>query len=285
MPLGIYNVSVSRVCDKVIKLCDRADRYFRAGSKLEPLSRNGELMSDLIDYIELALYAAAEHVDDLEAIATGFFRTPAARDKNAAYKSFQKELKKHKRFVSSTANAIKHTQSRVRLFSVEFVHDGNEGCLHGYFVEGVQAGVVCPNPTFHTTQDVFSITTLVWEILYFLMNSSRVLASFLAAVGKPAGGTADIKFEPLAKAVAAASRLPLYTFGEEHPFQRSTLKAFASTEKAASIESDLYGSIWRRWSKSKEAQFGQAISRFEGDGVTRSFRFVQPKTIAFQHWE
>ena len=78
-PLGIYNVSVARICDKLIRLCKRMEMYFLASDTLEPLSSSDDLMQELVDYIELALYAAAEHIDDLDSIASGFFNNTRIR--------------------------------------------------------------------------------------------------------------------------------------------------------------------------------------------------------------
>lgn len=285
LPLGIYNVSVTRVCDKLVRLCQHLETYFRASNTLVPLQKNYDVMQDVIDYIELALYAAAEHVDDIDSIASGFFKTSSIRDKNPAYRNLQKEIKKHKRLISTAANAIKHQQSRIRMFSIEFGHGAFFGCLHGYFIEGVEAGTVCPSTLFHRTQDVFSITTLAWEIVVFLLNCSRDLAKFLLAVTTQPTEQVETKSDAFIKAVVSAARLPLYTFGEEHPFSRVTLHITSSNATVDPLESSLYGSIRNGWSRTANASFGEFVSRFEGDGTTKSFRFVQPKNIVLHHWD
>jgi hypothetical protein len=283
MPLGIYNVSVSRVCDKLIRLCQRLETYFRDSNTLEPLEASDEIMQELLDYTELSLYAAAEHVDDIASIASGFFKTSALRDKYAPYRKLQKEIKKHKHLISAAANAIKHRQVRIRLFSVEYTHGGSSGLLHGYFIEGVEAGVVGPSGAFHQSQDVFSITTLIWEIIVFLLSCSRDLARFLVDITTKSAEPASTKFELFQKAVTTAARLPMYTFGEEHPFSRVTLRINSSD--GALLESSLYGSIAKRWSKTSEASFGRFTSRFAGDGKTKSFRFARPKSVSLHDWD
>lgn len=284
MPLGIYNVSVSRVCDKLTRLSQRLETYFKASNTLEALQESEDLTQELIDYIELSLYAAAEHVDDIVSIASGFFKNSALRNKHTTYRSFQRKIKKHKRFVSAAANAIKHQQSRIRMFSMEFSHDGTSGCLHGYFIEGVEAGVVCPSKTFHQNQDVFSITTLIWEIIVFLLICSRDLKQFLKIVSTQTGGPVNAQFEAFRKAIIAAARLPIYTFGEEHPFSRVTLHINSSDGNTGSMKSKLYGSIINGWSKTGDASFGRFTSRFAGDGKTKSFRYAQPKSVSPHHW-
>lgn len=285
MPLGIYNVSVSRVCDKIIRLCRRLENYFAWTISGSPSTEPDDLMSEVIDYLELSLYAAAEHVDDIDSIASGFFRSKPLRDKNVAYRDLVKKMKRHKRLVSAAANAIKHQQSRVRLFSMNYSHAGKLGCLHGYFFEAVENGVVCPNSTFHQNQEVFSITTLVWEVLTFLLHSSRDLAEFLSLIAPRQGrAVACSDGDIFRKAVIAAARLPLYTFGEEHPFSRTTLQIMANAADNDPLSSGLYGSIREGWLNSTPPTFGSFVARFAGDGCTKQFRFPQPKTIAFQYW-
>lgn len=285
MPLGIYNISASRLCDKVLRLCGHLEEYFQASDTLEPLKEYDVLMQQIIDYIELALYATAEHVNDIYSIAAGFFRTKVKATKDHRYRRIDKAVKAHKRFISAAANHIKHQQSRIRMFSMEFSQNNISGCLHGYFIEGVEKGVVCPSSTFHRNQDVFSITTLVWEIIYLLLNCSRDLTVFLNSTASQIVGPPYIKFPPFSKAIIAAARLPIYTFGEEHPFARATLRIKASDGIHDELDSGLYGSIKKGWSRTASTFFGNAVSRFEGDGTTRSFRFAQPKSVSLHHWD
>ena len=49
-PLGIYNVAVSRVCDKVTRMCRRLEAYFRSEGTLELREENDEVMQELVDY-------------------------------------------------------------------------------------------------------------------------------------------------------------------------------------------------------------------------------------------
>ncbi|MBF8669581.1 hypothetical protein IR012_08365 [Pseudomonas putida] len=152
LPLGIYNVSISRVADKLIRLCRRVETYFNAPNTVHPQGDTHEVLLEVIDYIELSLYAAAEHVDDVKSICTGFFKHTSVRDKNQAYKALEKAVKQHKHFVASAANAIKHQQSRIRLATIDFKDGGHVGALHGYFIEGVSNGVVGPSSTFHRSK-------------------------------------------------------------------------------------------------------------------------------------
>jgi hypothetical protein len=285
MPFGIYNVSVHRVCDKLVRLCRRLESYFSVGRVAEtPGNGSDDLMVEVIDYIELTLYAAAEHVDDIDWIATGYFAHREQRDKSAAYKTLQKEMKQNKRFVSSAANAIKHQQSRIRIYSMDYQQGPILGTLHGYFMEGVEAGVVGPSSVFHRTQEVFSVTTLVWEVIYFVLASSLALCRFLKTIAVDLiEGPVQIQANDFSQAVAIAARLPAYTFGEEHPFARAIFRIRSSSANHEPLESKLLGSAKNQWSQTV-LHIGQQATRFAGDGVSRSFRFVEPKVITLIGW-
>lgn len=285
LPLGIYNVSILRITQKLSKVCDRLEQYINISGDLAVLNEHSELRAEIIDYIELSLYAAAEHVDDVMAIANGFFDLKRKASKDDTCKKFQSDIKEHKKFISATANAIKHQQARIRLYSREFSHSGVQSCLHGYFIEGVNAGVVGPNVIFHQTQKVFSITTLAWEILFFVLKCSRTLHDFLQNIPQLPATMTDNGSENFSKAVISAVRLPLYTFDEDHPFLRATVILTSDDEAKKAIKSKIYGSLSNKWSDSETVTFGKANSEFEGDGVTRSFQLASPSRTTLQHWQ
>lgn len=285
LPLGIYNVSIARIADRIISLCSRAERYFKVADELDGLKSQRDLRTELIDFIELAIYAAAEHVDDLDSIAKGFYQDPQRASKSAAYRTLSSEVKSQKRFLSTAANAIKHQQSRIRLYSCEFRQPGVKGCLHGYFVEGVENGVVGPDKRLHMQQDVFSITTLPWEIITFVLRSSRSLRAFLSSEATLTAGIADVQSERFSNAAVAAARLPLYSLGEEHPFARTTVTIKTSSGNPPDLDSGLYGSIRLPWNVTSSPTFGPDQTEFEGDGSSRTFRFVHPKNVGLQNWQ
>jgi len=282
-PLGIYNISISRICDKLTRLCRRLEICFQKSHSLTEHEYN-DVKQEVIDYIELSLYAAAEHVDDIESITSGFFKNNVLRDKNSAFKTLQKEVKKNKRLISTAANKIKHEQSRIRIFSTEFSLGSDKGFLHGYFFEGVVNGEVGPHRLIHDKQNVFSITTLVWEIIVFLVKSSEALSLFLQEVGHQIAGPMKIESTQFMSAVVAAARLPLYTFGEEHPFNRTPLSLIFSEDQRGLIESNLYGTMQNDWQVKTDPVWGAAGGAYEGDGVTTTFKLFWPETVAFIKW-
>ena len=240
----------------------------------------------LIDYIELSIYAAAEHVDDIELIAKHFYRSEQERKRCRHYRILNKEIKQQKMFISALANYIKHSQHRIRLFHLAYTHSGHSGVFYGYIIESVTDGVVGPSPVFHSNdRSVFSVTSLVWEVIAFVLKSSRSLETFLKTK-KLVQGSVKTKSEHFTNAIIAAARLPLYSLDDEHPFSTSTLRIKwdeLSWEKASSL---LYGSSSNPWTSSNQITFGQSGAAFAGDGITRSFKMlVSPSRVGLQHWQ
>lgn len=284
-PLGIYNISISRICEKLTKCCKKLEIYFNSSTKVDDLRKESEVSKEVIDYLELALYAAAEHVDDLALIAKGFYSDKKLYKSSKPARQLENAVKKHKSLISASINAIKHHQARIRIYSLEIQHGGIPNCLHGYFIEGVHDGVVGPNKIFHDNQrEVFSITSLMWEILCFVLNSSRDLRKFLEKV-------CNIEFNEevqgggiFTEAVIAAARLPIYSFDETHPFSQTKIVVRSSNEEHKDLDSKLYGAIIDQWNSSGDMSFFGDSCGYVGDGVTRSFRSVKPMAVKLQHW-
>lgn len=284
-PLGIYNISLSRICSKVTKCCNTLETYFKHSNKVDVLRKENVLCEEVIDYLELALYAAAEHVDDVTLIAKGFYSDNKEYKKSKPAKQLEKTIKTHKKLISASINAIKHSQARIRLYSLEIQHGDKSLCLHGYFIEGVHDGVVGPNKIFHDNQrQVFSITSLMWEILCFILNVSRQLKLFLEDVANYKYDESKINDVVFSKAAIAAARLPLYSFDETHPFLNTRVIINSSDENYISLDSEIYGSITNGWTTSKKMEFFSDSCGYAGDGVTKSFNMVKPMAVKLQHW-
>jgi hypothetical protein len=285
-PLGIYNISISRVCDKLIKFCDRLEKYFKTSKKIDVLRVMDDLRQEVIDYLELSLYAAEEHVDDISLIAKGFFDDNKKYKKSKIVSQLEGSIKKHKSLISSSINAIKHHQARIRIFSMQIQHASIDHCLHGYFIEGVHDGVVGPNKIFHdNSRQVISVTSLIWEIICFILNSSRQLSKFLKNVRAVSTSENQTKNNIFSKAIIAAARLPIYSFDEKHPFSETRIILNADEHGHKLLDSKIYGSITHRWLKSNDMMFLGDTASYEGDGVTKSFQLVKPKTLGLQHWD
>jgi hypothetical protein len=285
-PLGIYNVSVSRICSKLRKCCERAEAYWKAGHDIASLQGYKDLREEFLDYFELSIYAAAEHVDDVEAIASSFFADQGQFAKSPEARVFKKQLKESRDRISAIANAIKHNQSRLRLFSQEFVHDQRPMCLHGFFVEGYSNGVIGPSPIIHGSGErVVSVTAFMWTIVVFLASVSRALTALLHSISAvPQTDTPPVIDSQFALAIVSVARLPLYSFDDRHPFLSTTLVIDADEDARSRLDSGLYGSIVHRWTQSKLHEFRRNMLQYEGDGASRSFQTMVPTQVALQHW-
>jgi hypothetical protein len=285
-PLGMYNVSISGVSDKLVRCCNSLERYFKRSTTLDVLKGENDLRQDVIDYLELALYAAAEHVDDISLIVKGFFPDTKAYKSSMEASRVESAVRKQKTLISASINAIKHHQARFRIFSLEIRHAGIDQCLHGYFIEGVHDGIVGPNPIFHgDDRQVISITSVIWEVICFILNTSRELARFVNKISGVTQNSHQSRDHIFTKAVVAAARLPIYSFDEVHPFTRTRIIISADDRARDLLDSSIYGSIMHKWVKVEDIEFLGHIGNYEGDGVTRSFRIVQPKALGLQHWD
>jgi hypothetical protein len=282
-PLGIYNTSLQRIFSKLDKCCSRLHTYFLHSNTIDGLATASELQTEVLDYIELSLYSAAEHVDDIESIASGFFSPKKECKKSPQVKKLNADIKILKKFIASAVNAIKHQQSRIRFYSVDIRHEHRVFCLHGYFIEGVTNGEVGPCSILHGENNkIFSITSLIWEVICFVLNSSRSLAKFLSEILNVTESNDVQEFALMNKVVKSAAKLPLYSFDDQHPFVSTRI--ILQTDNPKELHSSLYGSLRCKWSKSSDLVMIQDQMGYAGDGVTKTFNIAVPQNLGLTHW-
>ena len=286
-PLGIYNVSTTRIYRKLRKCCQKLERYLHSAPHVRDLSRYTDIQEEVIDYLELTLYAAAEHVDDVDSIARCFYLDDATYGKSLAARGLKAKIKPIRDRISAFTNAIKHEQSRIRLYSCDFAQRDGEICLHGFFIEQFHDGHVSPSPIFHgDSERIISVTSFLWSILFYLNSMSEGISEFLAEIDVIGDIFEVPKQDSILKdCVIGLLRLPLYSFDDVHPFQKTRFVVKFDESQKPHIESNLYGSFMRRWSKNPFASFDQTTSSSEGDGITRSFQMNGPSNVRIQHWE
>lgn len=285
-PLGIYNLSVTRVCEKVRRCSVILEEYFLLPPQITEIDKHAELRDGIVDRLELCLYVAAEHIDDVELIGKSFFKDPKQHPKSPHTKALNRAMKPLRDQITSVTNAIKHAQGRLRLFALEVNYDDRDMCLHGFFVEGFEGGAVAPSPVIHKSGGtVFSITSFLWGILLYIELISREIGRFLEAISAVDGSSAaPVGSTHFGDAVIALARLPLYSFDDTHPFERTRLVINHDEEAESKLRSNIYGSAMDRWSKSGEIRFGNRRFMMEGDGVSTRFTFSQPNQLRLQHW-
>jgi hypothetical protein len=288
-PLGIYNISTSKILRKICKCSEKLEAFQLGATHVDELEKLANIREELLDYLELCLYAAAEHVDDVEATALCFFESSSGAKKSPNVRKLKNAMNPIRGRISGVANAIKHQQSRIRLFSTNFKQAENEVCLHGFYVEKFHGGGISPSPLFHATKEkIISVTSFLWSIVTYLFSMSEALCDFIAAIDAMdhAEVIPALDNSLVHKCIVGLVRLPLYSFDEKHPFEsvRYLIKGGENVQKT--LDSGIYGSLLRRWSKVSSAQIGPASSLIgEGDGTTRKFALVTPNTLHIQHWD
>jgi hypothetical protein len=284
-PLGVYNVSIGRICGKVRRLSERLESLFRLS---DPFGQTGEFldaMETVVDYMELAVYAAAEHVDDVKTIVSAYLPDESHRKRNIHFRKLESAVKGDKSFLASIANSIKHAHSRFRLCAVQMRHGDRDMTLYGYFLEGTTNGALGPVGQFHRGQDVFSITALVWEILGFVMSVSRSLSQFVQSIADIQEGPHNVINEHLSRAVIAAARLPRYSFEEPHFHHKSTFAVrWREAALASPIDSGLYGSLHSPFGRSPSIELLQIRTIAAGDGASSLYRVPQVRQVSLNYW-
>ncbi|VVT12041.1 hypothetical protein [Hoeflea sp. EC-HK425] len=286
-PLGVYNISIGRICDKVAKCADKLEAYWRIPGDLDSVESFGSVISDIVDYLDLTIYAAAEHVDDLEVITKTLYKTDREAAKSLDIKRFKKAIKPLRDETSMIANTIKHTHGRLRIYQTELGHAGNITRLVGFFIEGWENGGIAPHPLLHSGgKTVISVTSFLWNVLTYVGEMSVALAEFLTRINASDPDVVDVCDTPnFRKAAMKLARLPLYSFDDDHPFRRVRWVIKPDDEMRVEADSGIYGSLLTRWSKSSDGQIGRSIVLYAGDGATKMIRIAHPTKASINRWD
>lgn len=243
-PASAYLNSISRICGRATSLCESLEARFLKTVAI-PTAGIPSDSNDYIEKIELALYAAAEHVDDVNRIAQGFFADKKQLENTPAFKKYDAAIRSCKKPISIMANRLKHEALRVRPIATEFSFDENRMWLHGFRLEVVKDGTALPDKIAHGKAETISTVTLIWEIVIFLLQCSDALYDFI----KKTLEVDDTDPEPCAHfstLIRAVLRLPQYDFDTEGPIKR--YKMFIDDQDApGQAFSGLHGSYGVGW--------------------------------------
>lgn len=286
-PLGIYNISVSRICDRVTKCADKLEAYWLASGRPDSVDNLDATQSEIIDYLELTIYAAAEHVDDLDEIAKTFYNSDREATSSADVRLLKRAIKPLRDEISNFANTIKHAHGRLRLYQTDFYHDGHNLRALGFFVEGWADGGIAPHRFLHSGgKTVLSVTSFLWNVLTYVGEMSAALAEFLTRINACDLEIVEVRDALIFRTTAIKlARLPLYSFDDDHPFDRVKWVLSLDDELTAQANSGIYGSLLTRWSKSSEGTFGGFRLLYASDGITRTFKIANPTKLGLKYWE
>lgn len=284
-PKGVYSVSVGKIYSKVKACAENLEVVFNRATKIDDLANLKKELTKASEDIANCLYAAAEHVDDVEAVTLCFYPHKRLHERHPGVKTFKREMDRIRKPFSSKANFIKHHQCQVRLFSSEFVHGGWPMCVHGFFVEQYAGGVLGPSPVLHANgEKVLSVVSFLWDVIAYTFETSIALAKFIDGIA-PTTDPAPVDSESFANAFVAVARLPNYVMDGKHPFKRVNFSLGGSKKMEATLDSGLYGSIRHPWADTHHASLGSWMLAYDGDGVSKAFAFVTPQKIYVQNWD
>lgn len=279
---ALYNRSVSRICEKIRRAAATWEAAFAAEIAAGWGKSGIQGDADIVDSLELVLYAAAEHTDDLKEIARELAGSRGENPKRAADR-MERALNLVRRRISLMTNKIKHEQWRISLCRQQFALGGVPTILHGMSLTSLGLDRVGLEKLPPDDARVIALPSLLWSVIEMLYFASCALRDHVAhEVPIPA----PVEVKAFAHAVAAAGRLPNYSFEEEHTFKRLRLTIYANDAKSAErLDSPLYGSLSKKWDRAAAGVPGNFSFGVQGDGVTRSFDFPTLTSVTLQHWD
>lgn len=211
LPSHVYNLSLRRVSARCRGYAERIHRLF---DESNPYANDRPDEEGLVESLELMLYSAAEHVDDLDRVAASFYRDKKLKEKCQFFKKFDTEIKLHKRLISMLANRVKHEQVQIGISAIKYEIDGIPAWLHGYRFINIKDGVLLSDPIGHKGRYMFSSTGLLWEVIVFLLVCSRSLFNFLKSHVRDCRNIQKGN-DDFCDVVEAAMRLPFYEFDRD----------------------------------------------------------------------
>jgi hypothetical protein len=279
--LALYNRSVVRISDKVERATYRFEELFSEEIPLGFDKLAPKHDAEIVDFLELVLYSAAEHTDDLKQIAREL-AGPRGENPDRASARLDKLLKSSRDRISLMTNQIKHSQWRINLLRQEFFHGSETTILYGFSLSSPGTDRVKLERLPPDNVCIIALPTLLCMVVEYLFLASQSLCEYLGSASTPP----PTKHAKFARAIAAVVRLPAYTFDEAHPTTRVRWRIHAATPNTrALILSKLYGSLARPWSKKAQGSPGGSVCAVTTDGVNRSFDFPTPKKVSLVFWD
>lgn len=273
-PLGIYNLSISRILDKITKTIQALDELTNQDIKI----KQSDAEDNLINHLELTLYAAAEHIDDLGLILDRInAKTDAARKQNN--KALKSMLFDYRREISSITNTIKHSNARIRIFSCKAIYNSQSVNLIGFFIETHLNGKVGPNFLLQGNKGVISLTSFIWNIIKHISLAAKSLSTYLiennlaTKVSVP-----DDANETIHDAINKLALLPIFSFDDDHPL--SDYNWNIGYDPELDFHKYLY-SVGNLPHHDAIPLFQDFKISYRGDGMTKEFTVAGPSKVSF----
>jgi len=270
-PLGIYNISISRVLDAMREQLALLLGVVRSG-RIPTAGDNLDWVDPILKAHVEVLHAVQAHVDDCETILKG-----ALCEKNpwnsAPGRRFRTLTTEYRERVDGIVNHIKHGYGRVRPFAFYTPAE----CFLGYYVEGVdREGAVGPEPTVHKRgRGAFSFARDVRLHFVWLYGLSWALAEGLSAAGATAcseGGDPgdDSRYSRMAEEIEKVA--PVF-----YPDELAQPVPKVHVEREKNRVSLHVGYVDDATARSVPRSHQMRIAiRWQGDGISRSYRLPYP---------
>lgn len=283
-PLGIYNVSTGLLLSRLRRLIAEAQEIILSGLEIsEPQPTRTGTLSSVLDTVELSLYAAAAHVDDIETIARCLYRSTRESNASGDIRWLRAQLKPIRDRLAGLANHLKHSHNRIRLFLSQLITPTGTLVLPGFFLESSDGKQIGANPHFHSDGNpIISLTYFCWEQLLFLTRCCNVLEGFLARQGLGGDSDSHVFDSLIDPTLRAISRLPIYSFHNTGGLNLSGMQIHFTCIPDVSRPS-IPGSPLQPFdvSQSNAFRMGSSSILYGGDGVSRSFQMNFAKVANF----
>lgn len=266
-PLGIYNVSTAH-CLKRLKAAITAIKDPNLSVILYGKTSDDASFTDTYDGF---LDAMMEHLDDCLQVLLCFFPSSKVRDSHSVVKKYRATISDYRNHIGALVNHIKHAHGRIQLVSIK----NATNFVAGYFVEGVDSdGAIGPAKQVHQPNNqAFSFNRdLRLHFVNFLLISDalRAALSELIEVRETAEGEA-LGSEFLASMALDVESLPKVVFAHEMNLDWPRLAVVPDAVTSQKVLKVEYPCNYERLSTLR-GRF-EVVSRFTGDGVSKSFRF------------
>ena len=273
-PQAIYNISYSTVIESFNATVKTLFEVMNERSFLE--ANNPKWYKILVAKQKDLLYALMEYLDDCENILACFFPPNEKRSDNTNVKLYLRYIKEYRDHIGKIVNHIKHEQGRLR--PIVFFKD--KLILPGYFIENVnREGEAGPVEKIHPGGNTaFSFARdLRYNFFYFHAVAKHLGDTIINIVGSrytpnpQENLTTDRKVLEVASAI---SGLPLFFYPDEISKPVPSVIINQNSDGQSTITLMYPNNVVR---VPKLPSKMKVMVGFQGDGVTRSFRFPYPK--------
>lgn len=236
-PASVYTQSLLRLVERLNGAIDA----FLALNAPYDASDVDRLNKSLVRTLEDLVYSAAEHFEDCQNIAKIVVGGLPEKARDRALRDFVATIRDAREFSARQANAIKHSQGRVRL--LEF-NDPIRRII-GFFIEGVDAdGSVGPSMAVHgNTHTAFSVGRSLRYLVASFVYLSQAIASFVRLNLKLTSPERHAGLGVLLDIFDRIADLDNSVFPDEGD---TTCPAFRRTSSARSIRFPSSSTAWKR---------------------------------------